>query len=421
MRWAQPLQQTHRWRADELHTEDLDDPSDLGIYLSTQRRRAGWTQEQLAARSGVSIRTVRNLETGSITNPRRSSVRLLLEAFEEQEIPPAEAGADALIGRSTDFQHVQEALRRARHVVLTGPGGVGKTMLALAVARHLRPRLREQTAVISLGSFPAETPGLDDQFDAVWAAINDALASSSPGAHPAGHELLLVLDNAEHLVRSVSRAFQRLFVDHPGVRVLVTSRRPLPIAFMHVWDVRPLDVEPAGDGLLPDATLLFLRRAQANCPTLDLSGSLAAVTELCRRLDGIPALIELAARRIRSMSLDTLLGIYSLTRVLGQMSQSAYSPHRSLSDSVRWSVELLTESQTEMLQRLALFDTSFTLDELQQHAIDCLADPNGLADMLSELIDSSLVQVSRESPYVYRLYGHLREYLRWQQVSHQAR
>ncbi|MFF2775707.1 helix-turn-helix domain-containing protein [Streptomyces sp. NPDC058052] len=421
----------------------------LRDFLLHQRRMSGWTQEELSERSGVSVRTIRNLETGTNINPRRSSVSLLLSAFgatasaldkgapaesggwpapvphPEAERPAADSGPPPwygprplpapLVGRQADLRHLLGAVQRGRLVVLTGPGGVGKTRLALAAAARLLPLFQDGVAVAELHDCPPE------HIDPVRAATElnritgDLVRSDISTREDAGmRRQLLVLDSAEHVVQQTARVVRGLLDAHPGLHVLVTSRRTMAVSAAETWEVEPLDtgVRARGESAVPSAVELFLRRVQASLPTLDLSSRLPLVRELCALLDGIPLAIELAAGRLRSLPLTSLVDDDTLFHLLARVDAGDLSRHRTLSSSVRWSYELLPNPHRELLHRLTALPRTFSLDDaLTIPGPDDTAGAPHVAHLLAELADASLVQIHRERQYNYRVHSLVRHFV----------
>ncbi|MEV5379879.1 MULTISPECIES: helix-turn-helix domain-containing protein [Streptomyces] len=429
----------------------------IRTLLLTQRKAVGWSQEELAERSGVSVRTIRNLETGTNRNPRRVSVELLLAAFEGASLPlplaalahfptdpaprsfphsphaetedgPEDDGApcraswrgirprpDSMVGRQADLRHVLDTARRSRLVVLTGPGGVGKTRLALAAAEEMAPLFRDGVAVVELGSLTAEAGDGRAAFEEVRRTV-DAVVALDPTLDdpaPADVRMLLVIDNAEHVIDCVSFLTQRLLDTYPGLQVLVTSRRPLNVFSADAWDVAPLEIDPL-DGRAPTqsaAVELFLRRTRSSVPTLDLGDRLTMVAEVCRRLAGLPLAIEIAAHRLRSVPLEAMLREGPILPILDQVNLGGLSHHRPLSGTVKWGYDLLDKPQRSLLHHLAHQPHAFTIEDVVGTAP--FGSKNGASNinLLAELVDASMVQVRRGRNYEYHVLGFVREYV----------
>ncbi|MFJ4981792.1 helix-turn-helix domain-containing protein [Streptomyces coeruleorubidus] len=403
----------------------------LGGLLARQRMDAGWSQEELADRSGVSVRTVRNIETGAVQSPRHSSLSLVVAAFQAAGRFEAEyvlrdftdrngieksvalsgrsAGVSAsngvragddhewLVGRKNDISRMCESLPRDRWTTLVGPGGVGKTKLAFAVADRLRSQFAGGVSVVNLGEKS------EDHETAIWRAVCEALLSEgSPGDASEAMRRLVVIDNIEHLQTPAVRVCQRLLAEFPDLWILITSRHAVAAAGVKTVEVRPLS--PV------DAERLFLYRAQAACPDLDLTGRGSAVTEICRKLDGLPFALEVAALRLRSLSIDTLLEA-PVRQIVAQPSVAGLPHQRTLVESVTWSYGMLGEEQRRLLHWLSAFLEAFTIkDLLGRPDREAVADdfPH-LFDLVSDLVDRSMLQVCRGAEYRYSMLGHIRE------------
>ena len=418
----------------------------FGEYLVRQRRAAGWSQEELAERSLVSVRTIRNIETGSIKSPRKSSIELLLGAFSSAGLsgrprflasawmggwtdpprpegptrPPGAARSrwlgtpaepEPIVGRSADFGQIAERVRQERHIVLTGPGGIGKTRLALAAADRMRAVYRDGVAIVGAGALPPE--GADPAEDvermrrAVLAAVNPA-DRSERGTLPHDSRMLLVIDNAEHVSKATALLAQQLLDAWSGLHLIITSRRPMATPSAPVWEVGPLSLD---GGEQSEAVQFFLRRVRLACPTLDLTGRLDAVQALCEQLDGVPLALELTALRLRWVALDTLLRDGPITQMLGQPRLAELPHHRTLANSVRWSYDLLTEKQRGLLHLLAAFPGTFTIEDVERLYGRSGAHGTDVMGQFAELVDSSLVLVERRLRYSYRLLGYVREFV----------
>lgn len=285
----------------------------------------------------------------------------------------------SFVGRSSDLAQLAPLLERGRLVTLTGPGGAGKSRLAVElatslVAQHEIVQLVELTEVhsprellASIASSLIESEGIDDDVaSAVVSAIRD-------------REVLLVLDNAEHLVDDVAAAVNRLLGDCPRLRILVTSREALAIAEEQVYDVGPLSATSAVE--------LFGDRAAAVIPGLRLDEQSAPhVEQIVRRLDGLPLALELAASLVRAMSPAEISN--RLDDQLNLLSSDARTPvprHRTLRDLIEWSFSLLDDGERTVLAGLSVFAGGFTLA-----AAESVCGADTLA-VLTRLVRKSLV------------------------------
>ncbi|MGP4103452.1 BTAD domain-containing putative transcriptional regulator [Nonomuraea sp. KM90] len=328
-----------------------------------------------------------------------------------------------LVGREADLTGVAGLVRERRVVTLIGPGGVGKTALALIVANRLADRHSGGVAVVELGPLPAARPdgGRGEQLDVLAETICTLLGAPVGSLGPVealtravrDQSMLLVLDNAEHVTPVVAHLVEHLVGAADRVRMLVTSRHPLGIADETVWEVEPLPVPP-GDGdddpLGYAAVELYLRRAEQHCPTLDLSDSLPIVSELSRRVDGLPLGIELIAGRLRSISPAMLLErIDEWLGVLSRPGEHGLPHQRTLAATVQWSIDMLEPAERLLLSRLAVFAGSFDLEAAERVAGFGDLGASRVAVLLTGLIDHSLVHVIRCAEYRYRILAPIRK------------
>lgn len=332
----------------------------------------------------------------------------------------SEAGVQVLpvevtsfVGRRGAVESVGAALRRSRLVTLTGVGGVGKTRLALRVAREVATRVSDGVRLCDLAGVadPAAVPG-------VVAAVlgvqprNSATVEDAVVAALRSQRALLVLDNCEHVLDGVCGLVQRIVAECPDVGVLATSRQPLGVAGEQVWPVEPLDATAADEATAP-AVELFLDRAGAAdpwwVPTDDEGG---VVAEICRRLDGLPLAIELAAARVRSMTpADIAARLDRRFALLTRESPATEPRHRSLQAVVDVSYALLSEPARRLFDRLAVFAGGFTLEAAEHVCVDDALTQEEVAVRLGELVDHSLVVVERSGAQArYRLLETLRVY-----------
>jgi predicted ATPase/DNA-binding winged helix-turn-helix (wHTH) protein len=303
----------------------------------------------------------------------------------------------ALIGREKDLADVSRLVRERRLVTLTGTGGIGKTRVARAVAHALRGEYAD-------GAWSIELASVGDPAN-VCAAVAHTLgvhlsAAQAPeqrlAAALAGQRLLLVLDNCEHLLDSVSTLAEALLAGAPGIRLLATSQEPLKLPEEQQHRIGTLAVPESSDTVEAAryaAIDLFVERAQAMDPHFALNAkNLAAVIDICRHLDGIPLAIELAAARV------SLLGVFGLRERLGERfrvltagSRFALRRHQTLHAALDWSYGLLSADEQAVFRRLGVFAGGCTLEAAQQAAADDRIDAWAVLEHLGALVDKSLV------------------------------
>jgi predicted ATPase/DNA-binding NarL/FixJ family response regulator len=326
----------------------------------------------------------------------------------------------SFVGRRGEVAEVKRLLAESRLVTLTGVGGVGKTRLALRVAAGLRRAFRDGVWLVPLDQLRDQTlvaqavAGALGLADRAGAAPVAALAD-----YVADRQLLLVLDSCEHLVDAVAKLADLLLRSAPGLRVLATSRESLSIAGETVLTVPPLAAPPAGQELtlaqlkmLP-AVGLFADRAAGAVPGFAVTeANMAAVAGICRRLEGLPLAIELAAARARVLSpgqidarLDDRLGL--LTRG----SRANPPRHQTLRASIEWSYELCSQPERLLWERLSVFAGEFQLDAVEGICADHRLAAGQLLGLLAALADKSvLIAEHGEGGARYRLPEILREY-----------
>jgi predicted ATPase len=361
---------------------------------------------------------------------------LLSERFERAPSGDAAAGeaslagavpvpATPLVGRDDDAAAVGDLVRAegVRLVTLTGPGGVGKSRLAVEVARRLGPGFEDGVRFVELGSVRAA--------ELVTAAIAAALGLNTSGgalitdlkSYLRARRLVLVLDNFEQ-VMGAAPLVAELLGAAPGVVALVTSRMVLRLSGEHEFPVPPLPMPPIGAG--GDAAKvqrcasvrLFVQRAQAASAGFELtSGNAGAVAEICRRLDGLPLAIELAAARIRLLPPQALLA--RLDDRMGLLTGGARDlpeRQRTLRNTLDWSFDLLSGGEQALLARLGVFAGTFDLPAAEA-VCAAAADPavparaGYVMDTLGSLVDSSLVRPqTRDGEPRFGLLETIREY-----------
>lgn len=325
----------------------------------------------------------------------------------------------SFVGRRKEVSELKSLLSASRLVTLTGVGGVGKTRLALRVASTVRKDFSDGVRLIELGevhdgslteSVVAAALGVRDQpARPVQDVVIDFLHT---------RDLLLVLDNCEHVVEGAAELVDALLQACPGLRILATSREPLGITGERVRSLSPLtipgpDMTPSLRTVLRyDAVTLFAERAAATVEGFEVTDDNAAtLAQICSRLDGLPLAIELAAARLRAMSPDQILQrLTDRFALLTRGSRGTPSRQRTLWWSVDWSYELCTPSEQRLWARLSVFAGTFGLDAAESICGD--DEPAGaLLDSLSSLVEKSiLIREEQGSVVRLRLLETLREY-----------
>jgi non-specific serine/threonine protein kinase len=397
----------------------------FGVLLRGHRRAAGLTQEALAERAGLSRRGLQHLEAGD-ARPYPATLdalaaalalgpadRARLRAAGRASAPPPAGPAagptnlplplTSFVGRERELAAIEELVAAHRMVTLTGPGGVGKTRLALEVARAVAGEAHAYPDGVWFVALEAlADPALVPQ------AVTGALGvPEEPGRLPTTvladalrpRRLLLVLDNCEHVVGACAALAAALLRACPQVRLLATSREALSVAGETVRTVPAMtlpdpDATHPGDGGAPaEAVRLFAERAAAVWPGFAVTaGNARAVAEICRRLDGLPLALELAAARARVLPPEQLLE--RLTDRFGLLTgggRTVPPRHQTLRATLEWSYDLLPEAERRLFGRLSVFAGGFTLGAAE-NVCSGIAGA-GFLDLFTRLVDQSLVVV----------------------------
>jgi predicted ATPase/DNA-binding CsgD family transcriptional regulator/DNA-binding XRE family transcriptional regulator len=432
----------------------------VGALLRRYRLAAGLTQRALAERAGVSLRALNALELGHRQTAHKRTIALLADALHLApddrttleaagrlhrqpgrrtlvllspttppafNVDPASPSPHArlhnlplppspVLGRERELAELTALLRQheRRLLTLTGPGGVGKTRLAIEVTWALRA-LRDAGDVFPDGVWLVRLAPLTDPA-LVLSSIAQTLGLSERGgasteealhAHLREKSLLLLLDNFEHVAAAAPQV-ARLLEQSAGLTILATSRAALRLRAEHNYPLAPLVVPPATRALSTEqlaqyaAATLFIERAQAIQPRFQVNDTTAPlIANICARLDGLPLAIELAASHLRTLPAAALLERLEQRLPLptsGPMDLPAR--HQTLRQSIAWSTDLLEAEERRLFHRLAVFVGGATLAAVE---VICLA-PTGSAPLrldalqgLSRLVDQSLVQASEEN------------------------
>ncbi|MFE3191848.1 BTAD domain-containing putative transcriptional regulator [Nocardia sp. NPDC059240] len=333
------------------------------------------------------------------------------------------------VGKYADVAAVRDLISQHRLTTVTGPGGSGKTRLALETAQTLLADLPDGAWLVELASLSIG----DDVAQSALAALGlrDALLGGGPNAEPMDRlvaalrdrETLLVLDNCEHIIEAAAAFAHRLLGECRRLRIIATSREPLGITGEALWQVEPLslpatDADPAAIAASPAVELL---RDRASAVRKDLgsdAAALATMGRICRALDGIPLAIELAAARLRTMSLDQLASrLDDRFRLLTGGSRTAIPQHRTLRAVVDWSWELLDEPERAVLRRLAVFSGGASLEAAEQVCAGTVYGEDAVEqwevlELLTSLTEKSLLVVTEDKGPRYRMLGTIGQYAR---------
>ncbi|MDQ0393407.1 ATP-binding protein [Labrys monachus] len=307
-----------------------------------------------------------------------------------------------MVGRDDAVEALSMLLASRRFVSVVGPGGMGKTTVAVSVAHALLDAFGNAVYFVDLGAVTDAA--------VVLSAVATALGSSVQAHDPlpglvaflAGRRILLVLDNCEHVIDAAASLTERLYNDAPGVHILATSREALRAEGEHVHFLTPLGHPPvredltAAEALATPAVQLFMERAFASGHSGALTDADApTVAAICSRLDGIALAIELAGSRVGAYGLQGTADLLSNRfKLLWQGRRSAPPRHKTLAAMLDWSFNLLSDRERRVLRRLSIFVGVFTLEAAQAVAADDQIDAGDVVETIASLIDKSLVWIA---------------------------
>jgi predicted ATPase/transcriptional regulator with XRE-family HTH domain len=439
---------------------NVEEPKPFGVLLLQYRIAAGLTQEALAERTGLGVRSVQYLERGAHL-PHRETVTRLIQGlgltgeershFERLAHPtprPREAvsvpkpavpgdvsrpGAPrhnlpapltSFVGREQEMGDVKRLLRVHRLVTLTGTGGCGKTRLALQVATELVDQFPDGVWLAELA--PLTDPNLVARTVAAAVGVQEQPGRSLRDTLVdalLSRRLMLILDNCEHLIAAGARLADALLRGCPDLRILGTSRQALGVAGEVSWRVPSLPTPPQrqlpADARDPaaltrfESVLLFVERARLVDPDFAVTAANArALAQICWRLDGIPLAIELAAPRVRILTLERIEErLDDQFRLLTGGSRTALPRQQTLRATIDWSYNLLSETERALFNRLAVFAGGWTIEAAEEICSDSRLSPRDTLSELTQLVDKSMVVVEKSgSDARFRLLEALRQY-----------
>jgi predicted ATPase/DNA-binding winged helix-turn-helix (wHTH) protein len=324
-----------------------------------------------------------------------------------------------MIGRETVVGEVSDKLRNERFVTLLGPGGIGKTTIALAVGRGAAEEFGGKVYWVDLESLtdPRQVT------EAVATSLGLALKSKNPGLELVDlvrpRKLLMILDSCEHVIEAVASVVEQLYRQTEEIHVLTTSRELLKVEGEHCYRVCPLDCPPDGSKQTASAVLrypaaqLFVRRVAARAGSFVLADEEAPfVAEICRKLDGLPLAIELAAGQVAALGLkNTAFRLVSQVELLKLSRRTAVARHRTLKATLDWSYDLLSDPERIVFRRIAPFVGHFTLEGARYLAGEPSIGTGEIFDAIAGLVEKSLVATRvDEAQTQYRLLDTTRAY-----------
>ena len=330
----------------------------------------------------------------------------------------------SFVGKDADVAAVRELIAGHRLTTLIGPGGSGKTRLATETARTLLGDLPDGAWLVELAAIGAD--GDVAQSTLAGLGLRDALLGGAPNAELTDRliaairerEALLILDNCEHVIESAAAFAHRVLGECRRLRILATSREPLGITGEALWLVEPLAL-PEGDaspGEIESSPAVQLLRDRAGAVRRDLAvrspiRTLSTMARVCRALDGMPLAIELAAARLRTMSIDQLASrLDDRFRLLTSGSRTALPRHQTLRAVVDWSWELLTDAERMVLRRLSVFSGGASLEAAERVCAGDAVEQEQVLELLTALAEKSLLLAEGDSAPRYRMIGTIKEY-----------
>jgi predicted ATPase/DNA-binding SARP family transcriptional activator len=355
-------------------------------------------------------------ELGRRPENRKTNVRAELTSF---------------VGRDGDLAAVRQLIGQHRLTTLIGPGGSGKTRLATETARTLLGDLPDGVWLVELAAIGADGDLAQATLDGL--GLRDALLGATPNADPVDgliaaireREMLLILDNCEHVIELAAAFADRVLGEGRRLRILATSREPLGITGEALWQVEPLalpeDRTDGSTGAIDSSPAIRLLRDRAGAVRKDLGSDArtrSTMARVCRALDGMPLAIELAAARLRTMTIEQLASrLDDRFRLLTSGSRTALPRHKTLRAVVDWSWELLTDAERLVLRRLSVFTGGASLEAAERvcaaelnTAEQSVVERDDVLELLTSLAEKSLLVADGDGALRYRMISTIKEY-----------
>ena len=369
--------------------------NNLQTHISAIRRALKQDRSLLSTDFGRGYRL-------TLPAPARTNLSPATKKIESPNLP---SPLTTLLGRDSELRDLQELITANRLTTITGPGGIGKTRLAVEVGRRLLATFSGRVHLAEMGMI--------GERDNIWPAIARSLGVEAadvgltPGSRVAlqSQRLLLIIDSCEHLTEAIAGATETLLQIGEGIHICITSQEPLGTQGEQIYRLRPLAVPPA-DASTVDVVLthaaaqLFVERSQSYTRDSQFDGATASeIATICRQLDGVPLALELAAVRVPTLGVRGVLdGLSDRFRFLTAGQRNALPRHRTLRATVEWSHCLLDETERTLFRRLAVFPAGFTVE-----AAHCVSGPDiedqwRIIDLLGNLVGKSLLHLDVSAP-----------------------
>ncbi len=327
------------------------------------------------------------------------------------------ADVTSFVGRHADLAELENIAGRSRLLTFLGPGGIGKSRLALELARRLAPQFDDGVWLVELGTI-VDPSSIAGEIAALWRRAEEFETIEDLAALLSDRQALLLLDNCDRVVAGVAKVAERLLQTAPDLHIVATSREPLECRGEVLWRVDPLDLisssmvtTPAGAA--SEAAELFVERARDANPRLSIDGDASAsVSSICAMLEGIPLAIELAASQLRGVTLAELHGqLDDQLGLLVSSDRNVPARQQTLERTIEWSYDLLDSAERELFTTLGDFSVEFPLRAIEVAcASDAIAEET-IAPLVARLVDKSLlVRLERGGRTWYRLLDTVRAF-----------
>ncbi|MDA9395020.1 transcriptional regulator [Bradyrhizobium sp. CCBAU 45394] len=386
----------------------------LQVHISAVRKALGEDRNLLKTVSGRGYTLAGTWRSGHLDHPAAAPVTIPADALFSSNLPSIRA---PLIGREDSLSELSDVLSAYRAVTLVGPGGIGKTKLAIELARSVAPSFNDSVALVELAALQGAALAASATARALRLASNDKEVTPASIAQAIGtRRLLLVLDNCEHVIEAAAQIASAVLHYCPNVTVLATSREGLRIDGEYVAAVPALSV-PGPDMHAPDLLLrasavqLFVARTRAlRASFVAGAEELQKIAAICRRLDGIPLALEFAAARAANLGVDAvLLRLDKRFELLNGGRRDQLPRHQTLRATLDWSYDLLPPAEQNLLCQLAVFPAGFTLDAASAMMDDTLSRSD-VIETLFNLVAKSLVSLDPSFEGRWRLLESTRAY-----------